>query len=167
MCRISGSMRSVLLRALFCAALLSSGYLVAQVSGSTRPSSRPDGLWQALLEQTQSLPKEFSDFEISLTTQINSLRLTNQSLLLNNSNLEISNASLTESLRLSRLEAATSAAKSKRLQTDLDASTNSITQATIEAKALELKVSTWKILGIGGLAAGVGGVVFGLIRALK
>jgi multidrug resistance efflux pump len=155
---------SLFLRALFFAALVSSGSLAAQAQNSTPISTPPDGLWLALLEQTQSLPQVFDDFEMSLNAQLELLRLNNLSLQRNNLSLANSNASLTESLKQSKAEAATSARKSEQLQKDLDASTTSISRAKIEAAALELKAARWKIVGYGGLAVGFAGLVYGLTR---
>ena len=154
----------LLSRALFFAALLFCLSLGAQGQSSMPTSTPPRGLWQALDEQIQNLPLAFSDFESSLTRQLDLLRLSNQSLANSNHNLANSNASLTESLRLSRQAAETSEQKSKQLQTDLDASISSITQAKIDAKKLELSLSGWKIAGGIGIACGIAGIVYGLTR---
>lgn len=124
---------------------------------SPQNSEPPSGLWNQLLEQTQSLPGNFDSFTASLSAQVESLK--NSNLLLTDKN-----ASLMESLRLSESRAATSEAKSAQLQTDLDASMLSITKAQNEAAALGLKAARWEILGIAGLACGVGGLIFAATR---
>jgi len=146
--------------------LLASPLLQAQLTSSpatlaqssTPTSEMPNGLWEPLLEQIQSLPLDFDNYQATLTAQVNSLKINNKSLIASNQSLTINNESLTESLKQSEIRAATSEAKSKQLQTDLDASTLSITQAQNDAKALELqngilKIGCWSF-GIG--LAGVG-----------
>jgi hypothetical protein len=154
----------LLSRALFFAALLLCFSPGAQGQDSGPISKPPSGLWQALDGQIQSLPQALSNFEASLNAQVDLLRLSNQSLANSNSNLAINNASLTESLRLSQVEAGTSERKSKQLQTDLDGLERTIIQARIDAKALELSLSGWKIAGCVGIVVGIAGLVYGLTR---
>jgi hypothetical protein len=154
----------LILRALLLVALLFYFLPTARGQSSMPTSTPPVGIWQALNEQIPSLLPAFDSFEASLTAQIASLRLTNQSLVLSNHNLESNNDSLTESLKRSKYRAAISEEKSKQLQTDLDASMLSITQAKINAAKLELSLSDWKIAGCVGIVAGIAGLVYGLTR---
>ena len=117
-------------------------------TSSTPTSLAPDGLWQLLLDKTQSLPTEYDSFISSLTGQITSFRLTNQSLKASNASLTSNNALLTASLQASQAKAATSEAKSKELQTSLDASTLSITRAQADAKVLEFQLGIWRSVAI-------------------
>jgi hypothetical protein len=135
---------------------------LAQNSGQTL--TLPDGIWLPLLEQTQSLPMDFDSFTAKLTAQVDLLKASNLSLQASNADLTIKNTSLTESLKQSESKAEISEAKSKQLQTELDASTLSITQAQNEARVLALQASGWQIAGIAGLALGVAGLVYGLTR---
>jgi len=129
----------------------------APAPGSTPTSPPPAGLWQALHGQMPLLLPAFDSFTANLTEQISSLRSSNLSLQQSNRSLTISNASLMESLRQSQAQAATSELKSRELQTDLNDSTASITRATTEAHALELRLSIWKGLGI-TFGAGLGAI---------
>ena len=121
-------------------------------------SQTPETLWQTLLEQTSSLPENFGNFKLSLEDQVNSLSISNESLQKTNDDLTTKNASLMESLEQSETRAETSESKSTQLQTDLDASMLSITQAQKEAKALEFKLAFFKVgfftFGIGTAALG-------------
>jgi hypothetical protein len=159
-----GGRLSLVLRVLLLVALLF--YFLPEERGQslTPSSSPPVGIWQALNEQIPSLLPAFDSFEVSLTKQLDSLKLSNQSLANSNHSLQVSNDSLTESLKRSKYRAAISEEKSKQLQTDLDASTLSITQARIDAKALELSLSGWKIAGCVGIVAGLAGLIYGLTR---
>lgn len=120
----------------------------------------PDGLWTLLLEQTQNLPMDFDNYEATLNNQVASLKISNASLTKISAELKISNAdltnknvSLTESLKQSEAKAGTLEAKSTRLQTELDASMRSITQAQVYAKALEAQIV---FLKVGCVTLGVG-----------
>lgn len=113
-------------------------------------SQTPEMLWQTLLDQTQSLPENFSNFKLSLENQIKSLAISNESLQKTNDSLTSKNESLTESLKQSETRAATSESKSTQLQADLDASTLSIIQSQKEAKRLERwnKALKWIAAGL-------------------
>jgi hypothetical protein len=154
----------LLSRALFFAALSFYFSLTAQGQDSTPISKPPLGQWKALLELTASVPQLFDDYQLSLTTRINSLQSINQSLQRNNLNLANSNQSLTESLRLLKTDLVDSEEKSRLLQIQLAESISSITQAKIDAKILEAHLSGWKIAGCVGIAAGIAGIVYGLTR---
>jgi len=123
-----------------------------QEQNLTQTLKMPDGLWSLLLEQTQSLPLDFESFTANLTEQVDLLKSNNQLLIVNNQDLTSknklltdNNQLLTESLKLSESKVAISEAKSKQLQTDLDASTLSITKAEAHAKALEFQIVFLKV----------------------
>jgi hypothetical protein len=130
---------------------------VATAQSSTPILLPPNGLWSRLLEQTQSLPANFDNFTARLTDQLALLKISNDDLISKNS-------LFTASLQASITRAETSEAKSAQLQTDLDNSMISITDAKKQATALELKAARWKILGYAGLVAGIAGLVYGLTR---
>jgi len=110
-------------------------------------SQTPETLWQTLLDQTSSLPENFSIFKLSLENQVNSLSTSNELLQKTNDDLTTKNESLTESLKQSKTRAETSESKSTQLQTDLDASMLSIIRAQNEADRLERRARFWSFVG--------------------
>jgi len=119
-----------------------------EMIASSPPNSQPpSALWNELLIQTSSLPENFDNFVATLEMRIGLLRDSNESLQKTNDDLTTSNESLTESLTQSEIKAATSEAKSRQLQMDLDASTLSITQAQKEADRLEKRARFWSFIG--------------------
>ena len=139
---------SVFSRVCLCAALLLCSSLAARGQSSTLilPASEP--LWTSLRPTIQNLLPSYDLFMASLTSQLElsqgtakSLRDDNESLTASNAISESLNAGLETSLQLSRGQVATSESKSKQLAKDLKDSTDSITRAKADAKALELRDS--------------------------
>jgi len=121
-------------------------------AGAVFPQSlpKPNDPWQTLKASIDSLPQAISNYNSSLTTQLNSLRSTNSSLMGSVNRLEANNLALTQSLQASRQQAATSTAALSQLQADLTSSMKSITVAQRQAAVLEAQN---KLLKIGFVSA--------------
>jgi hypothetical protein len=175
-------MSRVSLRALLCAALLFTCSLPLPAQSSTPISGIADPLWQLLLTSTADLPAQIDSLTSNLQTRIDLLATNNEQLLSSNADLLTSNsglqdnnnlltqqnADLQNSLEASARALATSEQLRLQLKTQLDASTQSITRAQADAKALEIQVGLLKVgcwtfgVGCAGAAVYEGGRVLKL-----
>jgi len=159
-----------------CALVLATLSLGAQTRSTSLILPGSEQLWSMLDMQARTLPQEYESFIASLSDQIASLQSNSESLTQTNQNLQASNERLTSSnssltlrnadlqnsLTISQQQAETSERKSALLQKALDDSTQSITRAENDAKALRNENTLWKI----GTAAGVLGAIAAVIWAL-
>jgi len=141
---------------LLCALFVVGSSLCAQQAmpqqSSTQNLQQAEPLWQTLLALTNGLPSQIDSLQASSLAQINSLIASNAQLQISNSELQTSNDSLSQSnedlrtsLQASQADLATSEQQRRQLQTDLDASTQSITQAQEAAKGLESEIGWLKV----------------------
>jgi hypothetical protein len=124
--------------ALFCAAALFCGSLMAQVQNSPTTSPLPEPLWQTLLTLTDNLPEQIQTFKSTSTLQTQALQSQIEL-------LEISNEGLESSLIASKADLAISQAAQMQLEKALEDSITSITKAQGEAKAVLFQNSILKI----------------------
>ena len=152
----------LLLGVVLCMWLASAPRLTAQAVSSDNSTS-PESLWSTALQMVNELPLQIDAFSASLTSEIGSLQANQGDLLKQIGSLSLDNEALKASQASSRQDLATSEASRLDLETQLKASTDSITAAKTQATDLE---NQRRVLMYVSMGEGIGLVVLLLVLIL-